>query len=237
MRGLAATVGRYLDDVRIDTGVARGNPDVWNQALATGRRAVRSAAAALDCGRCASAWPDLRDGPGAIRSDSLAGRLAAAVTPLTVARDLLHTHVTTDPDGLRAEHSDWAPVIASAPLLAGLADHVGAVARQIETMHLSSDMVGDRAHSPAGDLWRHVRRAARDLTSFSNAVQAAQWQAPVPDDDVRLLKAIPLNSAPERKIPVASERSPPCARGRPGPPSGSGAPCAAVPSAPGGRRT
>jgi hypothetical protein len=212
MRGLAATIGRYLDDARIDTGVARGNPDIWNQALATGRRAVRSAAAALDCGRCASAWPELRDGPGPIRSDSLAGRLAAAVTPLTVARDLLHTHFTTDPDGLRAEHSDWAPVIASAPvnraLLAGLADHAGAVARQVDTMHLSSDTVGDRAHSPAGDLWRHVRRAARDLTSFSNAVRAAQWQAPVPEEDVRLLKAIPLNSAPERTIPAASDPVP-----------------------------
>lgn len=212
MRRLADTVGRYLDDARIDTGVARGHPDLWNQALATGRRAVRSAAADLDCDRCARAWPELRDGPGAIRSDSLAGHLAAAVTPLTVARDLLHTHFTTDPDGLRAEHSDWAPVIASAPvnraLLAGLADHVGAVARQVQTMRLSSDTVGGRAHSPAGDLWRHVRRATRELKSFSNAVQAAQWQAPVPEADVRLLMAIPLNSAPERKIPTTSDAVP-----------------------------
>ena len=36
MRGLAGTVWRYLDDVRIDMGIARGNPDVWNQALAAG---------------------------------------------------------------------------------------------------------------------------------------------------------------------------------------------------------
>ena len=212
MRGLAGTVGRYLDDVRIDMGVARGNPDVWNQALAQGRGAVRNAAADLACERCAAVWPQLRDGPGAIRSDSLAGRLAAAVTSLTVARDLLHTHFTADPDGLRAERSDWAPVIASAPvnraLLAGLADHVGAAARQVQTMHLSSDIVGDRAHSPAGELWRHVRRAARDLESFSLAVQAARWQAPVPDADVGLLKAIPLNSAPERKIPAASDAVP-----------------------------
>ena len=127
MRGLAGTVGRYLDDVRIDMGIARGNPDVWNQALAAGRGAARSAATDLDCPRCAAVWPQLRDRPGAIQSDSLAGRLAAAVTSLTVARDLLHTHFTAGPDGLRAEHSDWAPVIASAPvnraLLAGLADH------------------------------------------------------------------------------------------------------------------
>jgi hypothetical protein len=59
-------------------------------------------------------------------------------------------------------------------LLAGLADHVGAVARQVQTMHLSSDTVGARAHRPAGDLSRHVRRAARDLKSFGMAVQAAQ---------------------------------------------------------------
>ena len=212
MRGLVGTATRYLDDVRIDMGVARGNPDVWNQALAEGRGAMRSAAAHLDCPRCAAVWPQLRDGPGAIRSDSLAGRLAAAVTSLTVARDLLHTHFTADPDGQRAEHSDWAPVIASAPvnraLLAGLADHVGAAARQVQTMHLSSDIVGDRALSPAGELWRHVRRAARDLESFGMAVQAARWQAPVPDDDMRLLKAIPLNSAPERKTPAASDAVP-----------------------------
>ncbi len=108
MRGLAGTVGRYLDDVRIDTGVARGNPDVWNQALAQGRMAVRSAAADLACDRCAAVWPHPRDRAGAIRSDSLAGRLAAAVTSLTAARDLLQTHFTAGPDGLRAERSDWA---------------------------------------------------------------------------------------------------------------------------------
>jgi len=212
MRGLAGTVGRYLDDARIDMGVARGNPDVWNQALAVGRGAVRSAVADLDCGRCAAAWPQLRDGPGAIRSDSLAGRLAAAVRSLTVARDLLHAHFTVGPDGLRAEHSDWAPVIASAPvnraLLAGLAGYVAAAGRQVQAIHLSCDTVGDRANSPAGELWRHVRRAARDLESFSMAVQAAQWRAPVPEDDVRLLKTIPLNSAPERKVPAASDAVP-----------------------------
>jgi hypothetical protein len=212
MRGLVDTATRYLDDVRIDMGVARGNPDVWNQALAKGRGAMRSAAAHLDCERCAAVWPQLREGPEAVRSDSLAGRLAAAVTSLTVARDLLQTHFTAGPYGLRAEHSDWAPVIASAPvnraLLAGLADHVGAVARQVQAMHLSSDTVGDRGHSSAGELWRHVRRAARDLESFGMAVQAAQWQAPVPHDDVRLLKAIPLNSAPERKNPAASDAVP-----------------------------
>jgi hypothetical protein len=212
IRGLVGIVGRYLDDARIDAGVARGNPDVWNQALAQGRRAVRSAAAVLGCERCAALWPQLSDGPGVIRSDSLAGRLAAAMTSLTVARDLLHTHFTADPDGLRAERSDWAPVIASAPvnraLLAGLADHVTAAARQVQAMHLSSDIVGDRALGPAGELWRHVRRAVRDLESFSMAVHAARWQAPMPDADIRLLKAIPLNSAPERTIPAASDAVP-----------------------------
>ncbi|MGH7735215.1 MAG: hypothetical protein ACREOE_16385, partial [Gemmatimonadales bacterium] len=64
MRGLVGIVGRYLDELRIDTGVARGNPDVWNQALAEGRAAVRDAAADLDCGRCAAVWPQLKDGPG-----------------------------------------------------------------------------------------------------------------------------------------------------------------------------
>jgi hypothetical protein len=212
MRGFLGTVVRYLDDVRIETGVARGNPDVWHQALAQGRAAVRSAVADLNCERCAAVWPHLRDGPEALWAKSLAGRLATAVTFLAAARDLLQTHFTADPDGLRAEHSDWAPVIACAPvnraLLAGLADHTGAVARQVAAMHLSSDIVGDRAHSPAGELWRHVRRAARDLNSFRLAVRAAQRQAPVPDGDVRLLKAIPLNSAPERRIPAVGDAVP-----------------------------
>ena len=202
---------------------------------------MRNAAAHLECERCAALWPQLRDGPGAVRSDSLAWRLAAAVTFLTVARDLLHTHFTTDPDGLRAEHSDWAPVITSAPvnraLLAGLADHIAAAVRQVQAMHLSSDIVGDRAHGPAGELWRHVRRAARDLESFGMAVQAARWQAPVPDDDVRLLKAIPLNSAPERKIPAANDAVPALCAGAAGAAQRSGTLCAAARSVPGGRRT
>ncbi|MGH8922444.1 MAG: hypothetical protein ACRD0H_29590, partial [Actinomycetes bacterium] len=76
------------------------------------------------------------------------------------------------------------------------------------TTRLSSDAVGDRGHGPAGALWRHVRRAARDLSSFSMAVQAARWQAPVPDADVRLLRAVPLNSAPERTVPAAGDAVP-----------------------------
>ena len=78
-------------------------------------------------------------------------------------------------------------------------------ARQVQAIHLSSDTVGDRANGPAGELWRHVRRSVRDLESCSMAGQADQWQAPVPDDELRLRQAIPLDRAPERTVPVASD--------------------------------
>src|SRR5438876_11106580 len=60
MRGLVGTATRDLVDVRIVMRVARGNADVWNQALAEGRGAMRSAAAHLDWERCAAVWPQRR---------------------------------------------------------------------------------------------------------------------------------------------------------------------------------
>jgi hypothetical protein len=132
-------------------------------------------------------------------------------------------------------------MIASEPvnraLLAGLADHIAAAARQVQAMHLGSDIVGDRAHGPAGELWRHVRRVTRDLESFSLAVQAARWQAPVPDADMRLLKAIPLNSAPERKVPAASDAVPALCAGAAGAAQRVRHALRGARSVPGGRRT
>jgi hypothetical protein len=96
--------------------------------------------------------------------------------------------------------SDWAPVISSAALnralLAGLADHARAIAGQLTGLQLA------RAAGPdtvAG--WQRLQRAAGQLRELGAAVQAAQWQAPVPPEHRQLLEAVPVNVTPALQVP------------------------------------
>ena len=131
---------------------------------------------------------------------SFAARVDGYAAALTYGRDLLHTHLTTTPDGRRRALSDWAPVIGSAPvnraLLAGLADHAQAIAGQLAELRLAGS-----ADSETIAAWHRLQGAAGQLRELSAAVQAAQWQAPVLPEHRRLLEAIPVNVTPAAQAP------------------------------------
>ena len=178
---------RYLADIEENMGEAAG-AGLWAGAIDDSR-------AALDRAIHMLRLVPPEDVSPFFSPDSLAARLDGYTTAMTYARDLLHTHFTTSPDGLREASSDWAPAIASIPvsraLLAGLAEHARAAAVQIAALPLSPSAT---AETESG--WRHILAAAHNLRAVDAAVQAAQWQAPVLPEHRCLLEDIPVNSLP-----------------------------------------
>ena len=183
---------RYVDDIAaVGTGVRDGS---WADAIARAR-----AATTLIPGLSRA-----RGRPGA----GVPGRVVCLppgryATALTYGRDLLHTHLATTPDGQRRALSDWAPVISSAPvnraLLAGLAEHARAIAGQLAGLPLAGTPDPETVAA-----WQRLHGAAGQLRELDAAVQAAQWQRPVPAEHRQLLEAIPVNVTP-----AAGARMPP----------------------------
>lgn len=206
LRRVTHVLTRFLEDPMFSVGVLKGAPDAWTEALNGCRGALRDATKALHCRHCVRAWPELRErpGPGSFPAGSLASRLEAAATALTVSRDLMQTHFTTPGTGVQEERSEWAPVITSAPsgraLLAGLADHARAAGLLFWPLTVSRE-----AGSRTAAIWRHIIHASRALQSLDFVVMRAQHLAPVGEDDMRLLDAIPLNTPPELQMPSGSE--------------------------------
>ena len=90
--------------------------------------------------------------------------------------------------------------MSSAPvnraLLAGLADHARAIAGQLAGLPLAG--TPDPGTVAA---WQRLHDAAGQLRELDAAVQAAQWQGPVPAEHRQLLEAIPANVTPEVRMP------------------------------------
>ena len=191
LQRLVSVIARYLDDEERWVNPEGRGP--WSIALCEGRGAVRRAAA------CLEGWQ--ADGLEAgYEEGTLAWDLAEAAGTLLLGRDLLQTHFTTRADGSRADLSDWARAVASPPvsraLLAVLAAHARAAAVRVSALPW-----------PPGSSRYAAVTASRHLTAFGAAVQAAHVQAPVPDADLRLLEAIPVNAVPERQEPTGTEQT------------------------------
>jgi hypothetical protein len=81
-------------------------------------------------------------------------------------------------------------------LLAGLADHARAIAGQLTGLRLTA-----AAGSDTVAAWQRLQGTAGQLRELDAAVQAAQWQAPVPAEHRQLLEAIPVNVTPAVQLP------------------------------------
>jgi hypothetical protein len=81
-------------------------------------------------------------------------------------------------------------------LLAGLADHARAIGGQLARLPLA----GSADHETIA-AWRRLHGAAGRLRELDAAVQAAQWQAPVPAEHRQLLEAIPVIVTPAAQLP------------------------------------
>ena len=189
---VGAVMHRYVGDIAGDgAGVRNGS---WAHAITHARTTTTAIAAA------SRPAPDPDPAP-LFPAGSFASRLDGYATALIYGRDLLHTHLATTPHGERRALSDWMPVINSAALnralLAGLADHARAIAGQLTELRL----VGS-ADSDTVAAWQHLQGTAGQLRELGAAVQAAQWQAPVPLEHRQLLEAVPVNATPVVQAPL-----------------------------------
>jgi hypothetical protein len=185
---VAAVMSRYVGDIA-DSGTAPRH-GLWASAIARARTATTLI---LGASHREAALAQM------LPAGSFASRLDRYATALTYGRDLLHTHVATTAYGGRRALSDWAPVISSAALnralLAGLADHARAIAGQLTGLQLAE------ADPDTVAAWRRLQGTAGWLRELDAAVQAAQWEAPVPSEHRRLLEAIPVNVTPVVQAP------------------------------------
>lgn len=188
-------MGRYVQDITAVPGNMRSSIrplTAWGRARITARNALTNAAGHL--------WQqgDGRRRPGNAAHSELARRLDAVSVSLTVGRDLLHTHLASDPSGAREFRSEWGPVVSSPPveraLLAELASLASQIAPPCTDFALSSNA------DDTADARRNLNSACGWLLALSASVQAAQRHDPVSASDYELLHAIPVNAPLPRPI-------------------------------------
>ena len=209
---LVAVMSRYCDDLApCDQVEASGRDDLhpWERAAIDAGAALRIAAGCL---RRAAVEPvgDLVSGTAPQR----ARHLEAAATELAAGRDLLHTHLATDPDGLTLERSEWAYAVTSVPVTRALANEVGQWSLRLApfTAWLASSAVAyARPDGPGQTVPVSVRTefatASQWLQAAGAAVHLALYIDPVRPADAELLCAIPAAMVPQRQRPSSAGES------------------------------
>jgi hypothetical protein len=191
---LVAAMARCADDLAPDRDVYvsadLAGRDNWTRAAVDARAALRSAAADLR--------PAVKDDPGTPADDQghASGRLFGAAMSLAAGRDLLHTHFTTDPQGVRAHRSDWSAVVTSAAVTAALLEELGGWASRLAALaaalaHVDSDLPG-----PARG---RLRAASRSLAATAEAVRRVHQPDSATEPGRRLLSAVPAYTVPARQ--------------------------------------
>jgi hypothetical protein len=192
-------MGKYLQDITAVPGgmPSRATPPMtaWGQARLTAQEALTHAARHLHTWRTRA--PDV-----AARSE-LGRQLDAAAATLTAGRDLLHTHLASDPRGARQFRSEWGLVVCSPPTERALLAELAWLAHQ--TAPPCADVARSARSPDAAHAQRALRAACQWLHVLSGSVQAAHQADPVSVTDRDLLLAIPLNVPVPRPILDGSE--------------------------------
>jgi len=199
---MAHTLSRYVADIApygAAEAVINRHLDEPVRAAVDAREALRMAAMSLRAGLGGLRNPD-SDVPF-----PLPAHLSAATVALAAGRDLLQTHVTSDPAGRRSPRSDWSLVITSAPVTGAILAEVAGWSRQLAV--LTARMAVASAVSPG--IPRRVHQGLADgshgLLTACAAITAGQCRAPTTATDMELLHAIPVNIAPRRQQPHGEE--------------------------------
>jgi hypothetical protein len=195
---LVAALTRYLTDLPAQTHHIYGPEHDGGTRAAAALVALDRVTQSLRPAAAAAADTGIADAHPAV------SHLSAAADHLTAGRDLLHTHFASDPDGIIAASSYWAPLIASGPvtsaLLADLAGYLDALAPWITTQ--------DRTSRPGpGTLTSaHLAlRLARPWVQAAATAIQATGRAHYPLPERHLLDAIPANAPPPRQPPTPGE--------------------------------
>jgi hypothetical protein len=198
LRRLAGVLMRYTDDITTSFGTqlhpAPGKePEPWLQAAAQARRYLARA------GRYLTPHAAIRTNPGARATISTATRIGRAASLLQAGRELLDTHFTTQPDGVRAPHTEWAASLTTPALRQALLPEITSLAR------LAAASSGRLANAPG---WRGapatreaLAAASRCLHDLHDSARTAS-DGPVPAAHAALLRAIPPSQLPARSLPA-----------------------------------
>jgi hypothetical protein len=133
-------------------------------------------------------------------ADPLARRLDDATALLVTGRDLLQTHY--GPAFSRARHhSEWGPVITSPLVTRALLTELSSFARCIAQQGAERAMAPSLGTREAEDPQRRLLAACQWLWVLDSSVRVARQREPVPQHDLDLLRAIPVNTLPSRQLP------------------------------------
>jgi hypothetical protein len=206
VRPVLTAMGRYLADVAAiadaacqpgDDGeyLARSRHQAAVRALRNWQNAVRS-------------LPPVRQAAGRRRpparpaTSAVARHLLAAAQAMTVGRDLLQTHVTTDLNGEVQYRSPWAPAVTSPQASNALLAEVGWWSRQLAS-HAARLAAARPGYADPTPAQRSVEGLRDHLSAVVTTIGSACTAEPVTAADIRRLHAIPVNVMPERRRPVA----------------------------------
>jgi len=180
------------------------DPGAWTRARAEARQALDNAAEFLR--------PHIRGRPGpgisvsSAPKSAAARRIAAAALSLQAGHDLLQTHYSRKPNGLREYRSPWAPAIGSDQVSSAMLTELGKLAHRAAAQ--ASGVALAPSPSASWAARRDLNTACQWLWVFVGAVRSAQRDEPVPAATRHLLRHIPLNTIPPRRVPVGGEPVP-----------------------------
>ena len=198
LRRFVLVVGRFTRDLApVGWQVSERDRHLmttWGRAAIQMREALAHAAATL---RPAVPGRGLKAGG---QLSLVARQLESAASALSVGHDLLETHFTTDVNGIRRGHSEWAAVIDSDPVSRALMTEVASIAAVTGSRCARLAWSNNPNGPETAQARRQVSAASYWLLAASTAVQYACQVEPVPDHARELLHQIPVNAEPERPI-------------------------------------
>ena len=194
---------RYVEDMTVALPRQRQRPHsalpAWPRAAVPARGALASAAGFLNTQGAVSRWP-------AVPAVSpLARRLDAAAESLITGHDLLQTHFGMDRDGGRQHRSEWALIITSPIVIRALLAEFATLSCTIARQGANIALVGPHGRQDSAEAWRALNAACQWLWVLNASIQAAHHREPLSVADGELLRSIPANVAPPRRLPDGSE--------------------------------
>jgi hypothetical protein len=208
---LVEVLERYIQDLSATfPGVVPTDRAVltqWADACVQARQALATSARFLAA----------RDRPhwrrGATPPGPQTRRLDAAARSLTIGRDLLHTHLTAEPRGVRRQHSQWAGVVTSEMVTRALLSEIAFFARTAADQCSSLALSRNRHAMGDGTGRRRLNAACRWLWALNTVVRDAERRHPAGKAAGELLAAIPVNELPPRReLDGAGPVTEPCVR-------------------------
>jgi hypothetical protein len=165
----------------------------WARAGAEARDALANAAAFLNEPDAARQRPRA---PG-----ELARHLDAVAASLAAGRDLLQTHLATDPGGERELASEWGLAVTSPVVGRAVLAEMRSLARRVAPLGAGLALAPRSRGTPRDQ--QNLNAACQWLWVLDSCVGAAQ--RPVRASDLELLRAIPVNALPARRFPTPAE--------------------------------